>query len=196
MTKPLRVYVSASSAEVNRAKRMIAHLPLAGIHVTHDWTASVEASPGGDASLSDEQRRSVADADLAGIDAADVVIWLVASIPSWGAPFEAGYAVSKGKPVVAVGVNLACTAFASKCIGLTFGDARSIDALTVGGGILLRSIVDAHEAQTRAESLAQEVMRLRRELGRTSHVTTSMTASDFEAAKRAVAEAVKEAGHA
>lgn len=195
MTKPLRVYVSASSAEVNRAKRMISNLRCVGIHVTHDWTASVEASPGGDASLSDEQRRSVADADLAGIDAADVVIWLVASIPSWGAPFEAGYAVSKGKPVVAVGVNLACTAFASKCIGLNGGEVEAIDALTMGGGILLRSIVDAREAQTRAESLAQEAMRLRRELGRTSHVTMAMTAAEFEATKRAVVDAAKEACH-
>jgi len=193
---PLRVYVSASSREVSRAKRLIAHLPLAGIHVTHDWTDSVEASPGGDASLSDEQRRTVADADLAGVDAADVVIWLVASIPSWGAPFEAGYAVGKGKPVVAVGTNLACTAFASKCIGLNGGEVEAIDALTMGGGILLRSIVDAREAQTRAESLAQEVMRLRREMGHAAHVTTAMTASDSEAAKRAVAEAVKEAVHA
>lgn len=100
----MKVYVAASSHEIDRARAAMAIVRSIGGTVTFDWTESVEQLGGNPILLSQAFRSGLAFGDLIAIDSADVV-WLLAPIgePSRGACCEWGYALAKGKPTLITG---------------------------------------------------------------------------------------------
>jgi hypothetical protein len=100
------VYVAASAGgdSYPRVTAAIAALRAEGFTVTCTWPEVVAATPGGanprDATVL--QRRGWSTTDLAEIDAADALWFLVPEMPATtrGAWFEAGYAYSSHKHVV------------------------------------------------------------------------------------------------
>jgi hypothetical protein len=85
------IYVAAASAELPRAKRIMALLRQAGHRITHDWTPSVER--GGSVPTSFSARKEAAEDDCGAIIAADVVLFLHPSpgVFTTGFWFELGY---------------------------------------------------------------------------------------------------------
>ena len=87
-----RVYVIGSSAELERAERVIAALRERGVEITHDWTASVRAARAAghasDATLSREKQKQIATRCIRGVMRADVVLLLWSKSPSFGAGGE------------------------------------------------------------------------------------------------------------
>jgi nucleoside 2-deoxyribosyltransferase len=104
MRSARKVYVAASSNQLERAKQTMAVLEERGYTVTHDWVTEVEvvgeANPVG-ASMT--ARANWAKADLSGVAAADVMLLLMPAEGGFGAAVELGYALALGIPVVASG---------------------------------------------------------------------------------------------
>ena len=98
----LRVYVAGSSGEIERVERVIAHLRLMGVTITHDWTADIRAvraaGLASDADLSDDEARKHALTDLEAVATAHAVLFLAPTTPTRGAWVEMGYAYGCGKP--------------------------------------------------------------------------------------------------
>ena len=95
----MRVYVAASSSQIDRAKDAMRILAEAGHEVTSDWTRMIEdrgeANPA-DASL--EERRAWSEEDLyRGVARCDA-LWLLmpSDRPSFGAGVEFGFALGDG----------------------------------------------------------------------------------------------------
>jgi hypothetical protein len=91
----VKVYVAGSSGERTLVSSFMRRLEAAGHTITKDWTEAVEAKALAgrvDSDLSDEERAMHAQADLDGIDAADVVWLLAPASGSTGAWVELGYA--------------------------------------------------------------------------------------------------------
>lgn len=124
-----RVYVCGASYEPGRAAAAVAMLRARGAEVTHDWTpAAIAARPhGGDASLSGIQRWRATLDDLAAIDAAHVVLWLVPERGSTGAGFEAGYAFARGIAVIAAGPHTNATIFSSIATTTAHDDSTGVE---------------------------------------------------------------------
>ncbi len=104
---PLRIYVGASSQEIDRAEAWMAALEAAGLIVTSTWAKTIrivgDANPR-DASKMD--RSSWATADITEIADADILWFLApgkAEYSGRGGYFEAGYAHAIGKAVVVSG---------------------------------------------------------------------------------------------
>lgn len=95
MNQKLRVYVAASSKELERAKWAMAQVRALGHDITHDWVRCVEqegeANPAA-ATLS--QCQKWAWDDLEGVSNADVVWVLMPDQDGFGAGVELGYALS------------------------------------------------------------------------------------------------------
>ncbi len=105
-TKPLRVYVAASSVEIDRAQRWMLALVEAGITVTSTWPTVIAQQSGvanpRDADALDRAAWSLADIDE--VRAAECVWFLVPDSASGrGAYFECGVAHALGKPLIASG---------------------------------------------------------------------------------------------
>ena len=87
-----RVYVIGSSAELERAERVIASLRERGAEVVGDWTASVRAARAAghasDATVGREDAMRAARANRHAIEWADVVIALVPEMPSTGYGYD------------------------------------------------------------------------------------------------------------
>jgi hypothetical protein len=90
----LAVYVAASSREMPRARWAMDALRAAGVRITCDWVAAIEAAGAANEGLTDEQRRRYASEDLYGLRLADVVWLLAPETPSAGAWVELGYAMA------------------------------------------------------------------------------------------------------
>jgi hypothetical protein len=94
----VRVYVAASSSQIDRAKDAMRTLAEAGHEVTSDWTRMIEdrgeANP---ADASFEERRDWAAEDVRGVAVCDV-LWLLmpSDRPSFGAGVEFGFALGDG----------------------------------------------------------------------------------------------------
>jgi len=100
----MRIYVAASSKELDRAKRVIAMVERSeGLKITFDWTKDIEQATVPDASLLMDARCISAGADLRGVWECDVLWLLMPAVSSFGAATEHGYAIAKGKRVVTSG---------------------------------------------------------------------------------------------
>lgn len=127
--KVARVYVCGASYEAERAARVVALLRERGAVVTHDWTpAAIAARPhGGDVSLSAIVRWRATLDDLAAIDSAHVVLWLVSERGSTGAGFECGYAFARGVTVIAAGPHTSATIFSSIATTTAHDDETGVE---------------------------------------------------------------------
>jgi hypothetical protein len=103
--KRFKVYVAASSAQMDRAKDAMAKLRTAGHTVVHDWPTIIEdrgtANP---VDATTDERWDWAIDDLAGVKAADVLWLLMPATEGFGAAVELGYALAHGIPVICSGV--------------------------------------------------------------------------------------------
>lgn len=104
----MKLYIAASSAELERVDRCAALAHAAGLHVVSTWPVSVRkvgyANPR-DALRNERQRWSLN--CLAEVQLADVV-WLLAPAvdkPTCGAWVELGYAIHAGKGLVCSGAT-------------------------------------------------------------------------------------------
>ena len=84
------IYVSAASAEIERAESAMAHLRAVGFEITHDWTVVMREA----------FRREPIDAEKAahddlwnGIEPCDALIGLLPKAPSKGFWLEVGFAI-------------------------------------------------------------------------------------------------------
>lgn len=103
----LRIYIAASSREVERVRAAQAAVAARGWTLTLDWLtpmlANIEAGRP-DAALGDEEAAEYARADLAAIASADVLWLLAPTQPTKGAYVELGYALGTRRvPVVVSG---------------------------------------------------------------------------------------------
>jgi hypothetical protein len=98
-----RYYLAASSHEMDRAERIMQALDAAGFVCTHNWISGVRdafARGIAEAKLDDAHALEAARADLAGVAAADVLVFLCPTHAAKGAWFEAGFANALGIPIV------------------------------------------------------------------------------------------------
>lgn len=124
-----RIYVCGASYEAERVARVIAALRARGVVVPYDWTtAAIEARPhGGDASLTTIERWRATLDDLAAVDAAHVVLWLVPERGSTGSGFEVGYAFARGVTVIAAGPHTSATIFSSIATTTAHDDETGVE---------------------------------------------------------------------
>ena len=104
---PLKVYVAGASSEMDRATAAVLQLRAAGHELTSTWLDTVakvgDANP---SSASGEQRRSWSITDLAEVERADVLWFLVPSSGTTrGAWCEQGFSYALGKVIVCSGTN-------------------------------------------------------------------------------------------
>lgn len=102
----MNIFIAASSRNLERAIRVRTALIRLGFLVPCDWMGRMDRRDRGlvDADMTDDENMDARTYDLAGVDAADAVLWLDEG--SRGATFEAGYATNAGKLVVAVGTEM------------------------------------------------------------------------------------------
>jgi nucleoside 2-deoxyribosyltransferase len=107
MSRRFKVYVAASSKQMDRASQAMAQLRAAGHEVVHDWPAIIEArGVANPLDATQDERWDWAIDDLQGVKRADVLWLLVPNEEGAGAFVELGYALALGKPVIASGVYL------------------------------------------------------------------------------------------
>jgi nucleoside 2-deoxyribosyltransferase len=100
----MRVYVAASSAELERAAQAMDLVEGAGHELTHDWVSVViERGDANPVDAPEGQRMAWAEADLEGVEEADVVWLLMPNTGGLGAFWECGYAHALGKRIVISG---------------------------------------------------------------------------------------------
>lgn len=94
-----RIYVAGGSHELALVKGYMARLRAAGFEITHDWTAVVEAAIAAGLTANPLDKATAlraANADLKGIEDAEI-FWLITPVAgSVGAFFELGYAMGSG----------------------------------------------------------------------------------------------------
>jgi len=94
----IAVYVAGASRNRERSRRFIERVRNhPRMRITYDWIADVDAAAAAgpfDCDLDDEKRRHFADADLAGLAAADVAVFLAETTEAGrGMWVELGYAI-------------------------------------------------------------------------------------------------------
>ncbi len=102
----VRVYIAASSREVERVRAAQAAVAARGWELTLDWLTpmlALIADGKTDATLSEEEAADHATRDLRAIDDADAVWYLIPREPTKGAYVEFGYALGTGTLIVASG---------------------------------------------------------------------------------------------
>jgi len=102
----VRIYVAASSREVNRVRAAYAAVAASGWTLTHDWLTPLLANLDRgvrDTDLSRDDMVRYACADLDAIARADVLWVLAPRELTKGAWFETGYAYGIGVPIVVSG---------------------------------------------------------------------------------------------
>ncbi len=99
----MKVYVAGASAELERARRAISMLELAGFEVTFDWTAPVAEH--GSAHPDPDECRAYAQTDEDAVDESHLLWLLVPHADTKGAWWEAGRARAKGKLLIASGAE-------------------------------------------------------------------------------------------
>lgn len=125
----MKIYVSAASAELERAERFIAAARVAGLVVTEDWTVPFRRHLDGEP----VDASQVAADDLNGVFAADVLVVLIpkGEATSRGLWVELGFAFAEGKSVIAVGDPEALDIWGCMCAFVATED----EALRVLGGM-------------------------------------------------------------
>ena len=98
----MKVYVAASSSDLERAKKWMRALREIGVRVTSDWVEIIEdvglANP---RDAGPKARKKWSTHDLSGVDECDVLWFLVPDKANGrGAYFEAGFATALGKHVI------------------------------------------------------------------------------------------------
>lgn len=99
-----RIYVAGGSSpkDRDRCRKVMGALRRHGFVITHDWIASfdaLEARGLGEHNLSPEALVAFAEQDLAGVEMADVLVYVSPTGKSEGSAFELGYAHGTGKPI-------------------------------------------------------------------------------------------------
>jgi hypothetical protein len=130
----MRIYVAASSKELDRAKWAINELRALGHTVTHDWPAEVEkvgsANPT-DATIDEAASWSIEDLD--GVDDAEVLWLLVPEADGFGAGVELGYAIClRDRTFDAPPIHIVCSGPYLRSIFTSLADAlymTDMDAL-------------------------------------------------------------------
>lgn len=101
----IRIYVAASSKEIDRAKAMMQLLRDAGMEITHDWTEDIrkarEAGYAADSDLPFAARKEHVIRDLAAVDRAHALVYLVPEFPSDGAASERQRAYDRKGRIIA-----------------------------------------------------------------------------------------------
>lgn len=95
-----RVYVAASSHELDRVEQVQSAIRAAGMIITHDWCAAIRYSGQCGANVHDDVAAQIARTDLDGVAAADVCIFLAPSDTSKMAWLELGFAMANGTPCI------------------------------------------------------------------------------------------------
>ncbi len=102
MTK--RVYVAASSNQLERAGAVMDALEARGYEIAHDWVKIIiERGAANPTDASEAQCALWAAEDLIGVRSADVLFLLMPAEGGLGAFWETGYAQALGKPLVISG---------------------------------------------------------------------------------------------
>ena len=96
-----KIYVSGPSRDLERCERAIALCIELGAEITYDWTVDVRANAGQSTPSDPDVQRTIALADLEGVAAADVVVFLDADNPSPGRWVEVGAAWGRSVPILA-----------------------------------------------------------------------------------------------
>lgn len=97
------VYVAGKTDDYENVRSVQELCRRVGLHVTHDWTETVEANGAGlKGKISDELRREFAYADAEGVREADLLIMLC-SPGLCGTLIEFGIAAEREMPIVVVG---------------------------------------------------------------------------------------------
>ena len=100
----MKIYVCAGSSEINLAYKWMSGLREMGHTITHDWIATIrEVGDANPRSATHRQRVRWSSQDLLGIEAADLIWLIMPAKTSFGAAFEAGYALGKGKSLIVSG---------------------------------------------------------------------------------------------
>lgn len=134
----MKVYLAGASSELPRVLKYVAELEQRGVTLSYPWWQAVQKhGPGNDGALSQDAQERYAKADLAGVLDADVVWALWPNARSMGAPFEVGYAIANGLPVVATGER------AHECIFLALATHRGASD-EEGMAVVLRLLGSAH----------------------------------------------------
>lgn len=120
-----RIYVAASSMEIERAKRCIAWAIEDGHVVTHDWPSVIEAH--GEANPTGEgwdlsRRRDVARSNVDGVWSANVLWMLAPETPTVGAWVELGVAIAVKKSFD-IDIIVSGPAYATASIFAGYADA-------------------------------------------------------------------------
>lgn len=114
----MKIYVAGASAEIERARRVIAELRARGIEVPGDWPAIVDAHNGRtNHGLTDDERRSAARACMRAAVDCDVFLLLVPHAQTIGAWVELGAALESDRRCIASGLeeNCARSIFVALC---------------------------------------------------------------------------------
>jgi hypothetical protein len=99
----MRVYIAGASAEPERVRAAMGCARAAGLDVTFDWLAMIEAAGAANEGLDDEQRKLASRLGLCAVEAADIVWLLAPEAPSCGVWVELGYALGHGISVIVSG---------------------------------------------------------------------------------------------
>jgi nucleoside 2-deoxyribosyltransferase len=111
----VKVYVAGASAERSEVSKYMQLLRDAGIEITLDWIAVIDAQGGAaNEGMTGVQRHKAAKDDLKGVSDADIVWLIVPNNYSAGAWVELGYALGIDKTVIASG-NYERSIFTSHC---------------------------------------------------------------------------------
>lgn len=98
-----KLYIAGSSKELERVKKFATYAKDQGFMITEPWWDKVEEH-GANPDIPRAKKKEFADADIAGLEAAECVILLApADNSGFGCAFEYGYAIAKKKPVVIAG---------------------------------------------------------------------------------------------
>jgi hypothetical protein len=149
----VKVYVAGSSAEIARAKYVIAKLRAAGIEVPGDWPAIIDAHGGkANAGLTNEERLAAAVVCLEHATTCDVFLLLVPHTNTVGAWVELGAAVEAGRRCVMSGTpaDTGCSIFTAICAPV-FECAPTFESFRISG---YESEQHVQFAQERADDLA------------------------------------------
>ena len=100
----MRVYAAGASAEIDRARRVIAALRAEGLEITFDWPADIDEAGGrANAGLTEEERVATADACLKAAHDCEVLLLLVPHARTCGAWTELGVAYACERTIVMSG---------------------------------------------------------------------------------------------